>query len=101
MRNFSFILLTFTLLLASCKKENTVWETDWSAPIINDSLSLSHLVNDSTLEVNSGFYSVNLERTLVNRGVNDVVEIPDTTISKSFPTTFNILVGAGTEFSAI
>ncbi|MDG1334223.1 MAG: hypothetical protein P8P74_17955 [Crocinitomicaceae bacterium] len=88
MRNTLFILLTFTLLLSSCKKENTVWETDWSAPVINDSLSLSNLVNDSTLDVVSGYYSVDLERTLLDRGVNDVLEIPDTTINKDFGIAF-------------
>ena len=85
MRNTLFILLTFTLLLSSCKKENTVWETDWSAPVINDSLSLNNLVNDSTLENVSGYYFVNLERTLLDRGVNDVLVIPDTTITEAEP----------------
>ena len=88
MRNTLFILLTFTLLLSSCKKENTVWETDWSAPVINDSLSLNNLVNDSTLDGTSGYYVVNLERTLLDRGVNDVVAIPDTTINKNFGINF-------------
>ncbi|MFK7785378.1 MAG: hypothetical protein AB8B56_09690 [Crocinitomicaceae bacterium] len=88
MRNTLFILLTFTLLLGSCKKENTVWETDWSAPIINDSLSLSNLVNDSTLDGTSGYYVVDFERELLNRGVNDVIEIPDTTISENLGINF-------------
>ena len=88
MRNTLFILLTFTLLLSSCKKENTVWETDWSAPVINDSLSLNNLVNDSTLDGTSGYYVVDLERTLLDRGVNDVIAIPDTTINKNFGINF-------------
>lgn len=91
MRNTLFILLTFTLLLSSCKKENTVWETDWSAPIINDSLSLNNLVNDSTLDGTSGYYVVDLERTLLDRGVNDVIDIPDTTINKNFGINFSFI----------
>lgn len=95
MRNTLFILLTFTLLLSSCKKENTVWETDWSAPVINDSLSLNNLVNDSTLDATSGYYVVDLERTLLNRGVNDVLVIPDTTISEAEPMPFNFITSPG------
>jgi hypothetical protein len=100
MRNTLFILLIFTLFLSSCKKENTVWETDWSAPVINDSLSLNNLVNDSTLENVSGYYVVDLERTLLDRGVNDVLVIPDTTISKNNTFPFNFTAFAGTEFLA-
>jgi len=98
MRNTISILLTFTLLLGSCKKENTVWETDWSAPVINDSLHLHNLVNDSTLAVSSGYYVVDLNRTLVNRGVNDVLVIPDTTISQAQAMSFNFTASPGVEF---
>ena len=92
MRNLIFTLLSFVLLFSSCKKENTVWETDWSAPVINDSLSLSNLVNDSTLTTNSGYYVVDFNRTLLNRGVNDVITIPDTIINKDFSTNFNLTI---------
>ncbi len=88
MRNYLLIFLTFTLLFTSCKKENTVWETDWSAPIIDDSLSLHNLVNDSTLSDVSGYYVVDLHRTLLDRGVNDVLTIPDTVINKNFGINF-------------
>ncbi len=92
MRNIFFTILTFALLLSSCKKENTVWETDWSAPIINDTLSFNNLVNDSTLANVSGYYVVDLNRTLLNRGVNDVLSIPDTTINKNFSFNFPLTV---------
>ena len=88
MRNYLLSLLSLSVLFVSCKKENTVWETDWSAPIIDDSLSLNHLVNDSTLSNVSGYYVVDLHRTLLNRGVNDVISIPDTVIHKNFGINF-------------
>lgn len=99
MRNKLLTILTFALLLSSCKKENTVWETDWSAPIINDTLSLSHLVNDSTLANSGGFYVVDLNRTLLNRGVNDVLTIPDTIIQNNQPFQFNFMFAPGAEFT--
>ncbi|NRA12511.1 MAG: hypothetical protein HRT57_11210, partial [Crocinitomicaceae bacterium] len=83
MKNTIFILLLITLA-ASCKKEQTVWESDWSAPIINDTLTLANLVNDSTLAENSGFYELDLTRTLFDLDINEVVQIPDTTIQEEF-----------------
>ncbi|NVK65083.1 MAG: hypothetical protein HWE22_10880 [Flavobacteriales bacterium] len=88
MRNYLLSLLTLSVLFTSCKKENTVWDTDWSAPLINDSLSLQNLVNDSTLSAVSGYYVVDLHRTLLDRGVNDVLAIPDTVINKNFGINF-------------
>tara|TARA_B110000908_G_scaffold169381_1_gene226417 strand:+ start:230 stop:1828 length:1599 start_codon:yes stop_codon:yes gene_type:complete len=78
-----FILLLITLV-ASCKKEQTVWESDWSVPIINDTLTLTNLVNDSTLTENSGFYELSLTRTLFDLNLNEIVNIPDTTINEQF-----------------
>ncbi|MDG2440092.1 MAG: hypothetical protein P8M19_00355, partial [Crocinitomicaceae bacterium] len=61
---YTLLALMALFLFTSCKKENTVWETDWSVPVINDTLSLSNLVNDSTLAETGGFYSVDLNRSL-------------------------------------
>ncbi|MDX2359755.1 MAG: hypothetical protein QNK23_03035 [Crocinitomicaceae bacterium] len=85
-------LLILLLAIASCKKEPTVWESDWSAPIINDTLSLANLVNDSTLAENAGFYELNLDRTLFSLNVADVISIPDTTIveTTSFSGSINL-----------
>ena len=98
MRNILFILLTFTVLLSSCKKENTVWETDWSSPIINDTLSFNNLVNDSTLMVDAGYYVVDLNRTLLNRGMSDVLTIPDTTINEVITMPVNFFSTPGVPF---
>ncbi len=97
MRKILFTLLTFTVLLSSCKKENTVWETDWSAPIIDDTLSLENWVNDSTLSEVGGFYALDMRRTLIDRNVNDFLAIPDTVIKKSFGfvfSAFNVVPGS-------
>jgi hypothetical protein len=83
MRYIPFILAS-VLLILSCKKESTVWETDWSAPLINDTLSLRNLVNDSTLAESGGFYVVDLNRTLFDMNINELVKIPDTTLSGQY-----------------
>lgn len=78
-------LLFLGSLLIGCKKQSTVWETRWNAPVINDTLSLVNWENDSTiLETVSGFYELDLKRTLFEFDVSDVVSIPDTIIFETF-----------------
>jgi len=86
-----FILLLLTILICSCKKKLTTWNTDWSAPIISDTISLSNLYNDSTL-VSSNQTSIDLDlsRTILNLGLSDLVGFPDTTINQSFNLNFSL-----------
>jgi len=95
------ILLLLTILICSCKKKLTTWNTDWSAPIISDTLSLSNLYNDSTL-VSSNQTSIDLDlsRTILNLGLSDLVGFPDTTINQSFNLNFSLSnVPAGYTFA--
>ena len=91
-------LILFLLLTTACRKETT-WNSDWVVPLINDTLDLSNLVNDSTLSVVSGNYEVNLTRTLLDIKVSDFVNLPDTTIEQSFTLSVpSINVPPGTQF---
>lgn len=94
---FIFFLLGF--FIVSCKKKATIWESDWNAPLINDTLSLKNLVNDSTLETSSGYYAIDLTRDLFDLAVNDLVEIPDTTITKNYVSAINFEVAPNTTFA--
>lgn len=93
---YGLILLLF--FTTACRKETT-WNSDWVVPIINDTLDLSNLVNDSTLSIDAGNYVVNLNRTLLDIKVADFVSIPDTTIEQSFTLAVpSINVPPGTQF---
>lgn len=95
------LIVSFCLLIvvaSSCRKTAS-WDTNWVAPLINDTLDLSNLVNDSTLDVSGGFYNVNLKRTILDVGVGDFVAIPDTTIEQDLTLTFpSVTVPPGTQF---
>ena len=94
-------ILIFTcvsLFLFSCKKEKTIWESEWSAPLISDSLFLDNLVNDSTLFDDNGVYSLSLKRTLFDLNISELIEIPDTTISEVFAPTVSLPISAGVSF---
>ena len=83
--NKVFIITGLIFFVLACKKKATIWHTDWNIPLINDTLFVSDLVNDSTIQEDpGGFYVLGLNRTLFQLGINDIVEIPDTTIQEQF-----------------
>jgi hypothetical protein len=94
-----YFLLLSILILSSCRKEATRWNSDWSAPLINDTLTLMNWVNDSTLNVNStGYYDVNLKRELFRFDLNSIVGIPDTTLQNNFSLAAGLSVPPGYSF---
>lgn len=95
---YLFGVIFLLVISASCRK-GTSWNSSWVLPLINDTLDISKLVNDSTLEVNGGYYYLNLKRNLYNFSLTDIVAIPDTTIDRS--TSLSIIslnVAPGFEF---
>lgn len=92
------VLLFLVFAVISCKKKKTVWDTDWIAPIVNDTLSLGNLVNDSTISTQGGFYVLDLDRTLFDLDVTELIDIPDTTISEEFIPSFSFNLNPGFSF---
>lgn len=85
MQKSLFVFLVIITSLFSCRKEGTSWDSDWIAPVVNDSLLVSDFVNDSTLEVNAdNSIQVILNRDLVDLNLSDLVVIPDTTVLQDF-----------------
>ncbi len=92
---FSALIFTFF----SCRKEATVWYSDWVVPIIQDSLDLKNLTNDSTLSIENGFYNVDLTRKIASIKPSEYVKIPDTIISQKFAIALpSLAVSPGTSF---
>ncbi|MCH2228869.1 MAG: hypothetical protein MK105_00895 [Crocinitomicaceae bacterium] len=91
-------LALFAISIVSCKKNKTVWDTDWSSPLINDTLSLENLVNDSTISEVGGFYELDLNRTLFDLDLGELIEIPDTTISEEFIFSGTLQISGGFNF---
>lgn len=97
---YIFYIGLFSFLIASCKKKDTTWNTDWATPIISDTLKLNNLFNDSTLTTtNQTTIDVDLTRTLLDIRLSDIITIPDTTITQIFSPLFSLNnVQPGTSF---
>ena len=99
MRILSSVVLLL-IIISACKKKVTTWEQELVSPIANDTLDLSTFYNDSTL-ISSipGSLTLDLTRTIFNIGINDVVKIPDTTISQVYSPSINLSnVQPGSQF---
>jgi hypothetical protein len=83
-------LILLLLLFSACKKEATSWHTNWELPVLKDTLDLSNFYNDSTLSINGTQINVALSRTILDLGLEDLIKIPDTTISQQFQSVFAI-----------
>lgn len=94
-----FYILSVSCLLFSCRKEATTWFTYWQAPIINDTLDLKNLTNDSTLVVNNGFYELQFKRKIASISPALLLEIPDTIIEQKFAISIpSLTIAPGTSF---
>ncbi|MEY4992579.1 MAG: hypothetical protein RI948_1461, partial [Bacteroidota bacterium] len=58
MRWIGFVVIA--AFFVSCKKDATRWQTEWLLPVLNDTLSLAHYYNDSTLSINGSQIDINL-----------------------------------------
>ncbi|MFM8596237.1 MAG: hypothetical protein ACKOBN_03975 [Flavobacteriales bacterium] len=80
----------FIVVLSACKKEPTSWNSDWQIPVLKDTLDLANYYNDSTLSLNGSQIDVALTRTLLDIGLAELIQIPDTTISQQFQSVFTV-----------
>lgn len=83
MRNIATLILIIALF-ASCRKEKASWDSDWRVPLIHDSLTLSKLVTDSILDINTdGSYQLVINRDLLNLNIDSLLQLPDTVIRQN------------------
>ena len=82
---FLGVVITLVFSTWSCRKDKTSWDSEWRIPIINDTLRIDKLINDSTLSHNpDNSLQVRFNRTVAEIDFFDLVDIPDTTIIQDF-----------------
>jgi hypothetical protein len=99
MKNVLLLSVSFLLLVSSCTKEATSWDATFQAPFVHDTLSLDAWVNDSTLAINGSNLEIDLERTLLDLGLSELIKLPDTTVSQTYHPVLSLSnVSPGTTF---
>jgi hypothetical protein len=82
----SFLILLTLLILFSCKKEEaTQFTTSWAAPVAYGEFGLTDFFSGDVLYANSnGVWNLQIMRDLAGFGLDTLLAIPDTTISRKF-----------------
>ena len=80
-----FYIFVLSLVVFSCKKEETWWESDLSAPLATARLGIGDLLPDSVIEIDAG-QRVNLifNENIFQFGIDSLLNIEPDTIHKSF-----------------
>ena len=74
-------LIAILFIVFSCKKENTTWSTNWTAPLVHGSLTLDDLIDTSYQETNGdGYLSFVINEPVYSFSVDTLINLPDTTI---------------------
>ena len=78
--------MLWLLMLASCsRREPTTWDSELSGPIAYGRLSLEQLVADSLMQADeSGLWHLIFDESLTDFELDSIIQIPDTTIVKSY-----------------
>lgn len=89
--NKGFAILCLTMLLFGCKRENpTSWSTQELIPLAHGTLTLGNLVPDSLLSADDeGLLHFYLDENLTDFNLDSLVQIPDTSIHRSFTPGFS------------
>lgn len=99
MKRLLLLIPAAALVLVACKRKQAVWESDWQLPLLKDTLRLDKLVEEDFLSVSGGYYELNLDRTIFELDLEDILEIPDTNINYAYAISFQSLpVNPGTNF---
>jgi hypothetical protein len=83
--NYSILILgVFFIIATSCKKEKTVWDADFTVPIIQTSLTINNIIADSLLTTDANNHLwIEYHNQLLNYNIDSIIDLPDTVTSYS------------------
>ncbi|MFN6378056.1 MAG: hypothetical protein ACK4WD_02190 [Flavobacteriales bacterium] len=84
------LVLMSILVIVSCRKDDTTWNTDVSVPLFRGELQLNDIIADSLLMTDeNGLWSLIYKGNISDLNFDSLAQIPDTTVSESFKVPFN------------
>lgn len=73
------------VLVISCKKEPTSWDTSISSPILKSNLGISDLIADSLIEIGEDqTVAIRINENIFNFGIDSLIDIEPDTVTKIF-----------------
>ena len=96
MKHLLYILGLF-LLVISCKKEKTSWDSDWNTPLIHGTLTVNDLAFGNSVSQNTeGYASLFFDNTIFSFSLDTLIKLRDTTlIHKSASSISSLLLEPG------
>lgn len=80
-----FYIFVIALIVLSCKKEQTWWETDLSAPLVISHLGIGDLLPDSVIDIDADQkVSLIFSENVFEIGIDSLINIEPDTVHKSF-----------------
>jgi len=100
MKNLLYCFSLF-LILISCKKEKTTWNTDWNTPLVHGHLTVNDLAFGNTISENSEeFASLFFNKSVFSFSLDTLIKLKDTTLlHKSYSSLNTISLAPGTTFN--
>lgn len=84
--HYTYLIFLFTL--GACRKEDSRWDTQLTAPLASGRLGIDDLVPDSLLENQNGNWHLVFDESLTDINIDSLVTIPDTTFVQSYKSPF-------------
>lgn len=103
-RNTSIYFLSLSVLivlLASCKRDGTGWDTGLVAPLASTNVTIGNLVKDSILKTNAdSSLTISYQNTIYELNLADqYIHIPDTSIGQKYSVDSMNIPNSYTQFS--
>jgi len=75
------LFLGLILTFIACKKEDTRWDTNWSAPLVKGKITVADALPDYTFENSDDYISLKYDDTVFNFNIDTIIKLPDTTLN--------------------
>ena len=97
-------LLLCIAVFTTCKKQNDrpQWDVGILGPLVNGSLGINNLINDTLLKTNpDSSLTLVYNTNLYSLNIDSLFSIPDTTVATAFTVPFALTLSPGSQFPSL
>ena len=95
------ITLLFLLSAFICCKKETSWDVDLAIPLAKSHLNISNFFGDTIFKADqTGLLHIAFSKELINYTMDNLVKLPDTTVSITYTVPFSSPISAGVQIAS-